>query len=165
MATVTPNYGTYSTLTLSPASLASSATAGRQSDEVDNTTNKFDNVFIDGKITVGTTPTTATQIFIYAWKRMDNTPTRPDAFGATDAARSILSVGVGRGYLRLCAVLEVDSTTSDRPYYFSFELAQAFGGVVPDFWGLWVAHNSVAALNSTAGNHVFKYQGIKWDVA
>ena len=165
MATVTPAYGTYTTLALSPASLASSTTAGRQSDEVDNTSNKFDNVFVDGKVTVGTTPTANTQILIYAWKRMDNTPTRPDAFGASDAARTILSVGNARGYMRQAAVLEVDATTTDRPYYFSFELAQLFGGVVPDFWGLWLAHNCVAALNSTAGNHVFKYQGVKWDVA
>lgn len=165
MATVTPNYGSYTTLALSPASLASSSTAGRQSDEVDNTSNKFDNVFVRGKITVGTTPTINTQIYIYALGRSDNTPTRPDGFGASDAARSITSVGVGRGYLKLAAVLEVDATTSDRAYPFDFELAQLFGGVVPDFWTLWVVHNTVAALNSTAGNHVFKYQGVKWDIA
>lgn len=164
MATVTPAYGTWTTLALSPASLASSATAGRQSDEVDNTTNKYDNVFVRGKVTVGTTPTVNTQILIYAWSRMDNTPTRPDAMGASDAARSITSVGVGRAYLKLGSVLEVDATTSDRPYFFDFEIAQLFGGVIPDFWGLWLNHLTVAALNATGGNHVFKYQGVKWDV-
>lgn len=165
MATITPNYGSYTTITISPASLATSTTAGRQSDEIDNTSNKFDNVKVAGKVTVGTTPTVNTQILIYVLGRSDNTPTRPDGFGASDAARSITSVGVGRGYLKLGAVLEVDSTTSNREYPFDFELAQLFGGVVPDFWTVWVVHNTGVNLNSTAGNHVFKYQGIKWDVA
>lgn len=165
MGAITPVYGSWTALACSTASLASSATAGRQSDEVDNTTNKFANVFIRGKITVGTTPTINTQISIYAWARLDNTPTRPDQMGAADAARSITSVGVGRGFLKLATVLEVDAATSDRVYPFDFELAQLFGGVVPDFWGLWIIHNTVAALNATAGNHVYQYQGVGWTVA
>jgi hypothetical protein len=165
MATITPSYAAYATITISPASLATSATAGRQSTEIDNTTNKYDNVRITGKVTVGTTPTVNTQILIYALGRLDNTATYPDAFGASDAARTIRSVGNARGYLKLGAALEVDATTSDRAYEFDFELAQLFGGVVPDFWTLWVVHNTGVNLNATGGNHVFKYMGIKYDVA
>src|SRR4249920_2205431 len=122
MGLVTSVYGSWTTITCSPASLASSATfiAGRQSTEVDNSTNKYIDARIAGKITVGTTPTTATLIRIYGVTRLDNTPTYPDAFGATDVARNILSVGVGVGYLMGPFSLSVDSTTSDRPYPFDF---------------------------------------------
>lgn len=160
-------YGASTTIVVSPASLASSSTfvAGRQSDEITNVTNKFIDALVGGVIRVGTTPTVNTQILVYAWGVLNDTPTRPDGFGAVDAARSITSVGVGKGYLRLLTALDVDATTTDRDYPFAgLSVANAFGGVMPIRWGIWIAHNTVAALNATAGNHVLSYQGIKIDM-
>lgn len=165
MAIVTPIYGSWTTLAFALQGLASSLTVGWQSDEVDNTTNKYDNVRVTGRAAVGTTPTVNTQIQIWALGRSNNTPTRPDAFGATSASRTILSVGNARSYMKSAAVLEVDATTTDRGYWYDFELAQLFGGIVPDFWTLWGAHNCVAALNTTGSNFFTNYQGIKYDIA
>lgn len=167
MATVTANYANAATITISPASLATSASfvAGRESDVIDNSSNKYLDALVTGKVTVGTTPTINTQILIYVFATEDQTPTYPDVMDGTDSAETLTSVGVGSGFLKLAAVLSVDSTTSDRSYPFSFTVAALFGGVMPRHWGLFVTHNTGVNLNATGGNHVFKYQGIKHDVA
>ena len=69
MATSSVNYSSASAITIGLASLASSSTwlAGRESNEVDNSTNKYDDVFIQGKVRVGTTPTINTLILVFAW--------------------------------------------------------------------------------------------------
>jgi len=37
--------------------------------------------------------------------------------------------------------------------------------VLPKRWGLFIAHNTGVNSNTTAGNHVWKYQGITYTVA
>jgi len=164
MAVISPTYVTPINLAASLTALASLASssglvAGWQSDIVDNRTAKNVDVLISGTIRVGTTPTINTQINIYAWSQLENTgPTRPDSFGTTAGARSITTLGVGRGYLRWLTSLDVDAATSDRDYPFGYlPLAAQFGGTVPDQWGLWIVHNTGVALNATAGN--FKLYG------
>lgn len=167
MAIQTINYTAPATITISPASLATSATfvAGRESTVVDNTSNKFVDALVAGIVTVGTTPTINTQIVIYVFSALDDVPTYPDVMDGTDSAETVTSVGVGRGYLKLAAILEVDATTSNRVYPFTFTVAQLFGGIMPKRWGLFVAHNTGVNLNATGGNHVFQFWGIKYDVA
>lgn len=168
MATTTTNYAASATITCSTASLATSATfvAGTESTAVDNTTNKYVDALLSGKFTVGTTPTVDTQIRIYVFSVLDSTPTYPDVMDGTDSAETITSVGVGRGFLKLAATLDVDSTTSDRAYNFGpVSVAKLFGGVLPPYWSLFVTHNTGVNANSTAGNHVYKYIGVKYDIA
>jgi hypothetical protein len=168
MATVTPNYAAAATITCSLASLASSSTfqAGQESAVVDNSTNKYVDALLAGKIRVGTSPTANTQILVYVFAPADDTPTYPDVMDGTDSAETLTSVGVGQGFLKLAATLNVDATTSDRDYAFGpVSVAQLFGGVLPQRWSVFVSHNTGVALNATGGNHVLKYQGVKFDVA
>ena len=69
MATSSINYATATTITLSPASLASSGTyvAGRESTEIDNTTNAYLDALVQGFVTTGTSPTVDTYIKLYVW--------------------------------------------------------------------------------------------------
>lgn len=164
MATIKPLYAAPFNLAASLTALASLATssgltAGWQSDIIDNRTNLYDDVLISGIVRVGTTPTVNTQINIYAWSELEDTgPSRPDSFGTTAAARSITSAGVGQGYLRFLASLNVDATTTDRDYPFGMlSLAALFGGTIPPQWGLWIVHNTGVALNATSTN--FKLYG------
>ena len=168
MATVTVNYAADAQLTIGLASLGSSATfvAGRESTVVDNATNKYVDALLSGRITVGTTPTINTQIFVYVFSPINDTPTYPDVMDGTDSAETVTTAGVGRGFLKLAAVLDVDATTSDRAYDFGqVSVAQLFGGVLPQKWSVFVAHNTGVALNATAGNHEISYQGITYTVA
>lgn len=169
MAIQTVVYAATSSLTTTALeSLASSSglTAGWQSDIVDNRTTEYLDALLSGVIRVGTTPTANTQINVWVWAQLDNAgPTRPDGFGTTQAARSITSVGVGQGFLRLAASLNVDSATSNRDYPFGpVSVATLFGGVLPRQWGVWVVHNTGVALNATGGIHKLWFDGITADI-
>lgn len=168
MATIKVAYASVTAITCAVATtpLASSSTfiVGRQSTVIDNTSNLYDDVLVSGKITVGTTPTINTQIQIYIYG-LDNTPNYPDTFDGTDADKSITSAGVRDGMLKLGAILNVDTTTSNRTYYIApFSVAQLFGGVVPPYWGVYVSHNTGVALNSTGSNHALRFNGITYVV-
>ncbi len=170
MATTTIAYTAAATITIGVdvTPLASSATfvAGRESAAITNSTNKFIDALLSGKITVGTTPTIDTQIQIWVVAGLDETPTWPDVLDGTDSDETWASVGVRNGAAVLLHTLDVDSTTSDRAYPFSgLSIASAFGGIMPDDWLVWVTHNTGVALNTTAGNHNMKYIGIKYDSA
>lgn len=153
------------TITIDPSSLATSATfvAGRESNEIDNTTNLYLDAFVQGQITVGTTPGTGTQINVYVWGSHTSLATTAiDVLDGVDSTETITSVGVLQTMLRLAAVGIVDSTTSNRVYYFApFSVAELFGFKMPQYWGLFISHNTTVNLNSTAANHVWKYTGIK----
>jgi len=166
MATLAYTGPTTITIGLATTPLASSATfvAGRCSAEIDNTSNLYQDVEVQGLVTVGTTPTVNTQIQVYVWGSYVSTATTAlDTIVGTDADKTITSAGVAMGFLKLAGVGVVDSTTSNRGYYIGqFSVAQLFGGNMPQFWGLFIAHNTGVALNSTAGNHVWKYTGVKY---
>lgn len=168
MATTTISYSSATTITISPASTASSSTwvAGRESTEVDNTTNKYDDALVQGKITVGTTPTASTLILVYVWGSDTSAgTTNIDVIDGTDSAETLTSAGVRDGFMRLGAAINVDATTSDRGYPFGpFSVADLFGQM-PKYWGLFVTHNTGVNLNATGGNHAFTYTGIKFDTA
>ena len=168
MATVTANYAADAQLTVTLASLATSSTfvAGREATAVDNGTNKYVDALLSGKITVGTTPTANTQIRVYVFAATEDTPAWPDVMDGTDSAETLTTIGVGNGFLKLAAVLDVDSTTSDRTYAFGpVSVAQLFGGVLPEDWSVFVAHNTGVNLNATGSNHEISYKGVKFDVA
>ncbi len=168
MATVTISYGSSTTITIAPENVATSSTfaAGVESNVISNATDKFVDVLVSGQWTCGTTPTTNTSCAIYVYSVQDDTPTYQDVFDGTSSAETVTSAGVLSGVVRLLGVLSVDSTTSNRTYYLApTSVAARFGGVMPQRWGLFIAHNSGVNSNSTAGNHVWKYQGVKYDVA
>lgn len=148
-------YAASSALTITLASLATSSTwlAGAESDAIDNTSNKYLDYLIAGKVTVGTSPTAATEIRVYVVAMMEDS-TWPDVFDGTGSAETVTSAGVGSAFLKLAAVMPVDATTSDRAYYFGpVSVAQLFGGVCPKKFVAFVTHNSGVSLNSTGGNH------------
>ena len=163
--TIKPSYASSASLTITLASLGTSSTfvAGRESTVVDNTSNLYDDALLAGQITVGTTPTANTQIYVYVFAVLNDTPTYPDVMDGTDSAETLTSVGVGRGYLKLAAVCDVDATTSDRAYPFGpISVAQLFGGIMPNYWSVFVTHNTGVALNATGGNHFIDYTGVYW---
>jgi len=167
MTTLSIGYGTKTAYTTSGiASLASSSSlvAGYQTNEIDNTSTKFDDIIIDGFITTGTTPTINTSIVIYCIAGLVSLgTTAKDVITATAAARTLSSAGTGRGFVKLIVSLDVDTTTTARRYDFGpVSLAQRFGGTLPPFHTLFIVHNTVAALNATAGNHAISYQGINY---
>ena len=168
MATATINYTGPTTITLSSASLGTSSTfvAGRESTEIDNTTTKYIDAPLEGFETVGTTPTADTEIRVYVWGSHTSlgTTTR-DVLDGTDSAETITSEGVRDGFMKRVATMRVDATTTDRKYQYGPISIRDVFGEMPQYWGVFVTHNTGVNLNSTAGNHEHKYTGIKYDSA
>jgi len=164
MATL--SYSANTTITIAPASLASSSgfTAGVESDQIDNTTNVYQDALVQCKITVGTTPTANTSINIYVWGADTSLATTAiDVLDGTSSAETLTNTGVLGSAIKYAASIQVLATTSDVGYNIApFSIAALFGGNMPKFWGLFLAHNTVAALHATAGNHVFSFTGIKY---
>ncbi len=160
MAVEKLKYANAAAITITLGSLASDASrlAGRESDKVDNTTNLYLDALVSGKVKVGTSPTSGKRIDVWVYACHDETPTFQDVFDGTDSAETILSSGIRNGVLARLASIIVEGTT-DRVYSIRpTSVATLFGGVLPRFWGLFVAHDTGAALN--ASGHEFKYIGV-----
>ena len=169
MTTQTINYSSNTTITMDLSALASSATwvAGVESNEIDNTSNKYIDAIVQGAFIVGTTPTVNTFLNVYVWGSDISLATR--AIGALDGTSSgeTITTTVAAVSLALAHQSSILVNTSDTTYITKpFSVAQLFGGIMPKFWGLFVAHNMTAALKTDAGNtDSFRYNGIKFDDA
>jgi hypothetical protein len=159
MADVKAKYATASDLTITLASLASDTNllAGQESGAFDNSSNLYLDCLVSGKITTGTSPTTAKSIQVWAVGSWDGT-SWPDVFDGADSAETITSANHKNSICRFIAEMATDAT-SDRAYHFGpVSIAAAFGGVMPVKWVLFVTHNTAVALNATAGNHQIRLQ-------
>lgn len=154
--------GSWAAFTITLASLATDANllTGRESTAVANTSNLYLDYLIAGKVTVGTTPTTATRIEVWGYGEI-GTSTYPDVMDGTDSAETVTSAGIKNVALKLISILDVDSATSDRGYFFGPQsLAASFSGIIPPNFGTFVTHNSGVNLNATGGNHFINYRGV-----
>src|SRR5215207_4864423 len=87
MATATPLYGTAAAVTITLASLASSAVdVGVQSAAIDCATLDVVDLWVGGKITLGTTPTANTRVEVWFMPSYDGTTYAGGAFGDSAAA-------------------------------------------------------------------------------
>jgi hypothetical protein len=170
MASIKIAYSSATTITMDLSALATSTTfvAGVESAQIDNTTNLYDDAIVQGLFTVGTTPTTNTSLNVYVWGSHTSLATTAlDVLDGTSSAETFASATALVNAVYLASVNPVIATTSDTSYIVKpFGVAQFFGGVLPQYWGLYVAHNMVAALRTNASNtDSFKYTGITYTVA
>lgn len=164
MTTATPVYGSPVTMTMTLASLATSSTlvAGRESTAVDNKdTDDAIDCLVGGKVTVGTTPTANTQIQVWIYGSYDDVEFSGSAAG-TDGALTPSA----KELMRLLVCIPSIATTSNVTHKWGpYSVAQAFGGVMPVQWGIWITHNTVAALHATGSNHEVVYYPVKFESA
>ena len=142
-------FGSSTALTLTAASLASSAAGvGRQSTIVDNTTTRYQRVVVYVKLTVGTTPTADKTMSVYLIRDDNNASNhRTDGAGATDAGLTIKNA-------QLIGVINVDAATSDTPYHGEFVV-----DLPGPKWGIAIVHDTAVNLNATGSNHWVRYVG------
>jgi len=156
MANIKPVYATEATLTWTPASLANGSYDA--SEDVSNTTNRYRDVIVRGKIRTGTSPTSGGTFTIFAYGSLDGT-----AFTGGLSGNDGGTPAAGNEGILLRRVLEVVSvnSTSDVDYNWGpVSLASVFGGVLPPYWGIGIVNNTGVALNATGGNHETKYVGV-----
>lgn len=152
------------------SSLGSSATfvAGRESTEIDNTSLNYMNALVNCNGVVGhasTAPTIGQVINLYCWGADTALGTTPiDVLDGADSTETLGHVSV-LDSLAFAGSAQVTVATAALTYYFKpFTVAQLFGGVMPDFWGLFLAHNHTGAL-AASQTGLFTYQGITYTSA
>lgn len=154
-------YAASAAVTNAIESLATSSTwlAGYESATIDNSSNKYLDIWLSGKTTVGTTPTINTVIEHNIVSMIDDS-TWPDVFDGTTSAETITSQGVKDGICIPLVYLNVDATTSDRAYpYGRRSVAALFGGLCPPKFAVFTTHNTGVNLNATGSNQVLTQTG------
>lgn len=167
MADVKLAYGSSAALTEGIEGLASDTNllAGWETTAVDNTSNKYLDYLLAGKITTGTSPTDAKEIRVYVYGSTDDTPTYPDVLDGTSSAETITSSGIRDSALKLAVVIATNNT-SDRTYWFGpISVAALFGGTMPKYWGVFIVHNTGVNLNATGTNHVISHTPVYETIA
>lgn len=154
MAVIKPLFGTANqpiTITLTSLGIG----AARQSTVIDNTTALFLDVLVQIKSAASAATTGDKCLYVYAYGTADGTA-YGDTVTGTDGTITLNSPT----QLRLVGVLNVPATTT---VYTSspMSIATAFGGILPQKWGIVVVNSTGVALTATAGNHGAWYQGIQ----
>lgn len=170
MTTTNIAYSANTAITFDISSLGTSSTfvAGRESTEVDNTSNKYVDALVNVDGITGhasTAPTVGQVIRLYLWGADTSLATTAiDVLDGTDSAETLAHVSVLNS-LKLVASPEVTVATAGLVYYIQpFSVASFFGGVMPKFWGLYLAHNHTGALAASQSG-LFSYNGITYTQA
>lgn len=162
MATVALSYGAEQTMTVTGLqSLGNSATAGWQSAVVDNTSDLYVDALVQVVIDfANTAPANDKGVYVYAYGGINATYTNPAS--GTEGAITVVSHDANPMAFKLIGFLPYttqDEVAESQP----FSVAAAFGGVLPEKWGIVIINRSGAAF-AASGNSV-KYTGVKLTVA
>lgn len=155
MADIKQKFGTAGqTFTCTLASLANNS--ARQSTEIDNSSNLFVDALVMLKVKSGASGTSASgYVAVWAYASVDGGTTRTENAGISDAAITLVSPT----NLRLLGVINVVANATT--YYGGpFSVASAFGGVIPQYWGIVIENKTGGTLDSTEGSHAKLWQGV-----
>jgi hypothetical protein len=162
MATIKALYGTEAqAITCTLASLASGN--ARESTVVDNTSDLFLDVLACVRITLANGGTLASdkKVYVYAYGTVDAaTPIYPDKVTGSDAAITLDDPT----QLKLIGVIECASYVTATVITFTMEptsVAQVFGGLLPEKWGIVVQNKTGIAFTSGETDKAKIYQGLK----
>lgn len=156
MADIKSKYGTSNqAITITLNALADDGS--RASTAVDNTSNLFLDALVQVKVNVTAgAPAGDKNCLVYAFGTADGGTTYSGGATGTDAAYG----GVAGQLIDNCVPLGIVSLDAASEVFESdvFSIASAFGGVMPDHWGIIVMNQSGQAL-AAADNSAF-YQGV-----
>ena len=149
MANIKQAFGTSTSITITLNSLASSATAGRESTAIDNSSDLFLDALVTVILNVGAgTIANDKCAYVYAYGSEDGTNLTDNATGS-DAAITLNAPT----NLRLVHVIAMP--TASLTYKAVFSIAAAFGGVLPRKWGIVVRNYCGIALNSSGNSATY----------
>lgn len=153
MSDVKLAFGSATAMTITLNSLASSATAGRESTVVDNSTNKYLDALVEVLLSYpNSAPANDQAVYVYAYASLDGTNYSGGATGS-DAAYTLRSPSV------LAPLGTIPTPTQNIAYRSRpMSVANAFGGVLPSKWGIVVVNFSGQTLSASLNSA--QYQGI-----
>lgn len=145
------------TCQLAPSGTGLANNGARASTAIDNTTNLFADALVSVQVKTGGSGVSSTgTVNVYAYGTSDGGTTYTDGATGSDAAITLTSPPNAR----LIGVINcVANATTYKGGPFS--VAAAFGGSLPDHWGIVIENKTGAALDTTEGNHLKTYQGVQ----
>lgn len=155
-ANVKVAFATSTAITCTLASLASSATAGRECTAIDNSANLYLDalLYVAFKLATGT-PANDKAAYVFLYGSEDGTNYTDNATGSDAAITFRVPSNLPLGGL----IKTPDAgalTYKGGP----FAVAPQFGGVLPRKWGFALRNYSGVAGDATEGNHVKTYSGV-----
>ncbi len=160
MATVKMKYAAKATLTWGMTNPASDANLliGRQSTAVDNQLSTlYMDVIIGGLFKLHASTAAVGVIEVWAYGSWDEGTNFTADTSGTDGALTLIAET--KALLRLVTVIPTAAVNGDDLFWGPIGLAQIWGGLIPDQWGLWGTHDSGGALQTSTT----EYQGINFD--
>ena len=161
-----PIYGTEITITTTSLdSLANSATAGWGSGYIDNTTNKYQDISLNLRLTfANTVPANnkAVSVFLFSGNNTADLGTTGATSGGTCGTVGALTfpdITTLTNNLALAGFVFHPANFASDTQKKTILLSQYFGGPIPPYWGVALVNYSGAALST--GN-VLKYTGITY---
>lgn len=153
------NYGDTTTMTVtSLQSLADSLVTGWQSAVVDNTTDKYLDVLVQVVIDfANTVPGNDKKVYVFAYGGIESGVYTNPASGSQGTI-TVVDFSANESAFKLIGTVPYttqDEVAESQP----MTVAQAFGGVLPPYWGVIVLNRSGAAF-AASGNTV-KWRGAK----
>jgi hypothetical protein len=153
MASTKSEYGSPTTITVTLASLTASATAGRESTAVDNSTDKYLDALVSGVlVSSGSAAAGSKTVYIYAYASLGGSEPYTDTATGTDGAVTPTNLQ----NLRLIGTVYMP-TVSTTYEFGPFSVAAAFGWILPPKWGLIFINDTGQTLPGSG--HSVKYQG------
>lgn len=155
MGDIKQKFGTSNqTITISPASVTNGSS--RQSTVIDNSSNLYGDALVFLKIKTGASGTASTGfVSVYAYGTVDGGTTYTDGASGTDGAMTptaptnLRSIGI------------INCVANATTYYGGpMSVAAAFGGVLPEKWGIVIKNETGGTLDTTGGNHAAIWQGV-----
>lgn len=166
MTTITEIFGSATAFTITNANLASSPTAGWQSNAIDNSSNLFlDAMVMCDFAAVNTAPANSKAIFLYAFAVIDasgalytNTGSaQPSGSEGTLTFPDVTSLPVVAPLLGSIPYPTQNNILRSAP----FSVARCFGGILPPKWAIGMVNHSGMTLSVTS----IKYIEVKNTVA
>lgn len=151
------NYGSSAqliTCLLAPSGTGLANNAARQSTAIDNSTDRFLDASVFIKIKTAGSISATGAVNIYAYGTVDGGTTYTEGCSGTDGPITLVSPT----NLRIIGVINAVTTALPFPAG-PFSVAAAFGGILPQKWGIVIENRTGAALDTTEANHLKIYQG------
>jgi hypothetical protein len=134
-------------LTLTKATMASSATVGRESTAIVNTSNLYDDIALTVRLTANGTPTANTFAYVFAYLSEDGTNYTDNATGS-DADLTLKSptnlVLIGQGAWAAASNYQLNIVIPS---------LVAKLGAIPPKWGIFVVQSSGVALSALSASY------------
>lgn len=148
-------------ITINFKDLASSATAGRESAIVDNTSDRYDSIDLHIKVKTGAgTPGVDGVLYVWAYRTILNvagdTELLPSGVSGSATANDA-TITAEEDKLYFVGAIKLPAASST--YAKVFNLAPVFGGIMPRKWGIVVRNYSNLVLSATEADCSAVYYG------